>query len=352
MRIPTRGTQLARWSLLILGIILSIGPALLAPAQSRTLELEVSATCVNAVILINGRVYSGRPVTISIPLGEVVTLQALYRQLNNCGTQQILHYFDRWDFNGEPYSKAPQQLRLRAGQLPFVANARVQAVYRSQPAELCAIAVDAQDTLGQYLPGTFIDVRPLDVLGDGGGTTPFVRTFDTLTDVVLQASSQVSFEGRSYRFARWEIEEAQLLPTFSADPTLVKLRCRAARALAHAIYVIAAAPGGCPDLTIRHLYIDLSQISPYTWLLKPRAYVENVGTTTVAIPSTTAFLLNGQVIAEVTTSPLAPGAGEQISTTQLITAGNYILAVIADSKGQVPECNEDNNLKETIIQVP
>lgn len=352
MRNPSRGTRLAKWGLLILGLTLSIGPALLALAQSRTLELEVSATCENAVILINGRIYSGRPVTISVPLGEAVTLQALYRQLNNCGVQQVLHYFDRWDFNGEPYSKAPQQLRLRAGQLPFIANARVQAVYRSQPAELCAIAVDAQDSLGQYLPGTFIDVRPLDILGDSSGSTPFVRTFDTLTDVVLQASSYVSFEEKSYRFARWEVEEAQLLPTFSADPTLVKVRCRAARAIARAVYVIATAPSGCPDLTIRHLYAELSQISPYTWLLKPRVYVENIGTATVPTPTTTAFLLNGQLIAEVTTSPLAPGAGTQVSITQIITAGNYILTVIVDSKNQVPECNEDNNLKETIIQVP
>lgn len=352
MRIPTRGSQSISLGLLVLALILAIGPTLLAPAQSRTLELEVSATCENAALLINGRVYSGRPVTISVPLGEAVTLQAIYRQLDNCGVHQALHYFDRWDFNGEPYSKAPQQLRVRAGQVPFVANARVQAVYRSQPAELCAIAVDAQDSLGQYLSGTFIDVRPLDILGDGGGSTPFVRTFDTLTDVTLQASSQVSFEEKSYRFARWEVEEAQLLPTFSADPALIKLRCRATRAVARAIYVIAAAPSGCPDLTIRHLYAELSQISPYTWLLKPRAYVENIGTATVPTPTTTAFLLNGQLIAEVTTSPLAPKAGEQASTTQMITPGSYILTVIADSKTQVPECNEDNNLKEKIIQVP
>ncbi len=243
-------------------------------------------------------------------------------------------------------------MRLRAGQLPFIANARVQAVYRSQPADLCTLAVDAQDSLGHYLSGTFIEVRPIDILGDSNGSTPFVRTFDTLTDVWLQASSQVSFEEKSYRFARWEIEEAQLLPTSSADPTLVKLRCRAARALAHAIYVIATEPGGCPDLSIRHLYVDLSQTSPYTWLLKPRAYVENIGTATVPVPTITAFLLSGQVIAEVTTSPLAPRAGEQASTTHLITAGNYILTVIVDSKNQVPECNENNNLKEAIIQVP
>lgn len=345
-----RKMQLSLWGLLLLGLL--VGPTLLAPAQSQTLDLEVSATCENAVILINGRVYSGRPVTISVPLGAVVTLQALSRQLNTCGVHQALHYFDRWDFNGEPYSKAPQQLRLRAGQLPFITNARVQAVYRSQPAELCTISVDAQDSLGGYLPGIFIDVRPLDILGDGGSVTPFVRTFDTVTDVLLQASLQVSYEGKSYRFVRWEVEEAQLMPTFSTDPTLIKLRCRAARTIAHAIYSIATAPTGCPDLTIRHLYADISQISPYAWLLKPRAYVENVGTATVPVPTTTAFLLNSQPIAEATTSPLAPRAGEQASTTQVITAGNYILTVIADSKDQVAECNENNNLKETIVQVP
>jgi hypothetical protein len=315
------------------------------------LDLEISATCENAVLSINGRLSSGRPVTLSVPLGETVTLQALSQQLPNCGAQQILHYFDRWDFNGEPYSKAPQQLRLRAGQLPFTANSGVQAVYRSQPAALCVIAVDAQDSLGRYLPGTFIDVRPLDILGDGGGVTPFVRNFDTLTDVWLQASSPVSFEGKSYRFARWEVEEAQVLPTFSADPTLVKVRCQAARALAHAIYVIAEG-SGCPDLTIRHLYVEISQLSPSAWLLKPRAYVENIGTATVPIPTKTAFLLNGQLIAEAAASPLASGAGEQASTTHMIPSGSYILTVIVDSKNQVSECNENNNIKETIITVP
>lgn len=341
-----------RWGLLLLGLVLSIGLTLLAPGQIRTLELEVSATCENAVLLINGRVYSGRPVTLFVPLGETVTLQALYTQLQNCGTQQVLHYFDRWDFNGEPYSKAPQQVRVRAGQPPFIANARIQAVYRSQLAELCTIAIDAQDSLGHYLTGVFIDVRPLDLLGDGSGSTPFARTFDTLTDVTLQASPTISFEGTSYRFVRWEIEEAQLVPPLSADPTVVKLRCRAARAVAHAFYSVAPVPGGCPDLFVRHLYADLSQTSPYTWLLKPRAYVENIGTAPVPLPTTTAFLLNGQVFAEVTTSPLAPGTGEQASTTQTITAGSYILTVIADSKNQVSECNENNNLKEMIIRVP
>jgi hypothetical protein len=338
-----------RW-VLLMGLVLLGGQALTVPGQVK-LDLEISATCENAVLSINGRIYSGRPVTLSVPLGEVVTLQAVYQQLPNCGVQQVLHYFDRWDFNGEPYSKAPQQLRLRAGQLPFTANSRVQAAYRSQFAEFCAIAIDAQDSLGQYLPGTFIDVRPFDILGDGGGVTPFVRSFDTLTDVWLQASSQVSFNGKSYRFARWEVEEAQLLLTFSADPTLVKLRCRAARTLAHALYVIAEG-SGCPDLTIRHLYVDISQLSPYTWLLKPRVYVENVGTTTVPIPTKTAFLLNGQPIAEVTTAPLAPGTGEQASITHVITSGNYILTVMVDSQKQISECDENNNIKEAIIQVP
>ncbi len=334
----------------LMGLALLGGQALTVPGQVK-LDLEISATCENAALSVNGRIYSGRPVVLSVSLGEVVTLQALYQQLPNCGAQQVLHYFDRWDFNGEPYSKAPQQLRLRAGQLPFTANSRVQAVYRSQPAEFCAIAIDAQDSLGRYLPGTFIDVRPLDILGEGGGVTPFVRSFDTLTDVWLQASLQVSFEGRSYRFARWEVEEAHLLPTFSADPTLVKVRCRAARAIVHALYAIAEG-GGCPDLTIRHLYIDLSQLSPSTWLLKPRAYVENIGTATVPIPTKTAFLLNGQLIAEATTSPLAPGTGEQASTTHMITPGTYILTVMVDSTNQISECDEKNNIKEAIIQVP
>ncbi|MFN4217691.1 MAG: CARDB domain-containing protein [Candidatus Bipolaricaulia bacterium] len=321
------------------------------PGQAK-LELEISATCENAVLLINGRIYSGRPVTLSVSLGDVVILQAVYRQLDNCGAQQMLHYFDRWDFNGEPYSKAPQQLRLRAGQVPFTANARVQAVYRSQPADFCDIAIDAQESLGEYLHGTFVDVRPFDILGDGGGATPFVRSFDTLTDVLLQASAQVSGEGKGYRFARWEIEGAQLLSPPSADPTLIKLRCRASRVLAHAIYVVATTPTGCPDLTIRHLYAETSQISPYTWLLKPRVYVENIGTATAPVPSTTAFYLNGQLIGEARTSPLAPGAGEQASTTYLITAGSYILTTVVDDKNHIAECNEDNNIKEAIVTVP
>ncbi len=340
----------AKWGLL-LGLVLWSGQVLTVLGQV-TLELEVSATCPNAVLLINGRIYSGRPVTLSVPLGDVVTLQAVHRQLNNCGAQQALHYFDRWDFNGEPYSKAPQQLRLRAGRVPFTANARVQAVYRSQAADLCDIAIDAQESLGEYLHGTFVEVRPLDILGDGGGVTPFVRSFDTLTDVLLQASTQISVGSKGYRFARWEIEGAQLLAPPSADPTLVKLRCRTPRVLAHAIYSVATTPTGCPDLTIRHLYPETSQVSPYTWLLKPRAYVENIGTATAPVPSTTSFYLNGQLIDETTTSPLAPATGEQVSITHLITAGSYILTVVVDNKNQIQECNEENNTKETIVTVP
>lgn len=340
----------AKWGFII-GLVLWSGHVFTVPGQAK-LELEVSATCTNAVLLINGRVYSGRPVTLSIPLGDVVTLQAVHKQLDNCGTQQMLHYFDRWDFNGEPYSKAAQQLRLRAGQVPFTANARVQAVYRSQPADFCDVAIDAQESLGEYLPGTFVEVRPFDIVGDGGGATPFVRSFDTLTDVLLQASTQVSLGSKGYRFVRWDIEGAQLLPTFSADPTLVKLRCRSPRVLAHAIYAVATTPTGCPDLTIRHLYAETSQVSPYTWLLRPRVYVENIGTVTVPVPSTTAFYLNGQLIDEVTTSPLAPGAGEQVSITYMITAGSYILTAVVDDKNQIAECNEDNNIKEAIVTVP
>lgn len=340
----------AKWGFII-GLALWSGHVFTVPGQVQ-LELEISATCTNAVLLINGRVYSGRPVTLSVSLGDVVTLQAVHKQLNNCGTQQTLHYFDRWDFNGEPYSKAAQQLRLRAGQVPFTANARVQAVYRAQPADFCDVAIDAQESLGEYLHGTFIEVRPLDILGDGGGVTPFVRSFDTLTDVFLQASTQVSMGTQGYRFVRWDIEGAQLLPTGSAEPTSVKLRCRSPRVVAHAIYAVATTPTGCPDLTIRHLYAETSQVSPYTWLLRPRAYVENIGTVAVPVPSKTAFYLNGQLIDEVTTSPLAPGTGEQVSITHLITAGSYILTTVVDDKNQVTECNEDNNTKEAIVTVP
>lgn len=340
-----------KWGVL-LALALGISQGLLAPGQSQSLDLEVSANCENAVLLVNGRIYSGRPVRLSVPLGEAVTLQAVNRQLDNCGVQQLLHYFDRWDFNGEPYSKAPQQLRLRAGQLPFVTSSRVQAVYRSQRAELCDVAIDAQEGAEKYLHGTFIDVRPLDILGDGGGVTPFVRSFDTLTDIFLQASPQASFENINYRFVRWEVEGAQVLSPPSPDPTLIVLRCRTSRVLAHAIYAIATAPTGCPDLSIRHLYVDVPQISPYTWLLNPRAHVENIGTVAVPVSSTTAFYLNSQLIGEAWTPPLAPGAGQQASTTYLLTAGSYILTVVADSKQQISECNEENNIKETIITVP
>lgn len=336
----------------VIGLVLWGGQTLLVPGQSTTLQLEISASCENAMLLVNGRVYSGRPVTLSVPLGETITLEAINKQLNNCGLQEALHYFDRWDFNGEPYSKAPQQLRLRAGQLPFTANARVQAVYRTQAAQFCDVAVDAQDSQGQYLHGTFIEVRPIDILGEGDGVTPFVRSFDELTDVLLQASPQVSLGNISYRFVRWEIEEAQFLPTLSADPTLVKLRCRSARAQAHALYAVATMPSGCPDLSIRHLYVQVSQISPFTWLLSPRAHVENIGTVTVPTASTTAFLLNGAPIGEVTTSPLPPGVGEQASVTQILTTGSYILTVIADSKNQISECSEENNIKEAVVTVP
>ncbi|MCX8103896.1 MAG: hypothetical protein N3E42_05640, partial [Candidatus Bipolaricaulota bacterium] len=104
MRNPTiRVAATIAWSFL-LGIALWGGQALRVPGQAKTLELEISATCENAVLIVNGRVYSGRPFTLSVPLGETVTIQAVTRQLDNCGAQQPLHYFDRWDFNGAPYS--------------------------------------------------------------------------------------------------------------------------------------------------------------------------------------------------------------------------------------------------------
>ncbi len=347
---PSRGVLGLIKGGFVIGLVLWGGQTLLVPGQNTTLQLELSASCENAMLLANGRLYSGRPVTLAVPLGETITLEAVTKQLNNCGLQQTLHYFDRWDFNGEPYSKASQHLRLRAGQLPFTANARVQAVYRTQAAQFCDVAVDAQDSQGQYLHGTFIEVRPLDIVGEGDGVTPFVRSFDELTDVLLQASPQVSLGNISYRFVRWEIAGAQLLP--SADPTLVKLRCRSPRVQTHALYAVATMPSGCPDLSIRHLYVQVSQISPFTWMLSPRAHVENIGTVTVPTTSTTAFFLNGAPIGEVTTSPLPPGVGEQASATQLLTAGSYILTVVADSKNQIAECSEENNIKEAVVTVP
>jgi SHS2 domain-containing protein len=43
--------------------------ALTVPGQVK-LDLEISATCENAVLSINGRIYSGRPVTLSVPWGR------------------------------------------------------------------------------------------------------------------------------------------------------------------------------------------------------------------------------------------------------------------------------------------
>lgn len=335
----------------ILWLSALLGQALVAPSQGTNLQLEVSATCGNAVLLVNRRVYSGRAVTLSVPLGEVVTLEIVRQQLNNCDLQQLLHYFDRWDLNGEAYSKAPQ-LRLRAGQPPFTANARLQAVYRAQAANLCEVAIDAQDTLGRFLHGTFIEVRPIDIVGEGDGVTPFVRDFDDLTEVLLRASTQVSLMSLSFRFVRWDVEGAQLLPTFSADPTLTRLRCSSARAHARAVYALTAAPTGCPDLTIRRLDVFLAPLTPSSWLLGPRAFVENRGTVATPMSSTTTFFLNGQPIGGVTTSPLAPGAGEQASASQLVSPGTYLVTVVADSKEQIAECNEENNVKELLVTVP
>ncbi|MCI2430994.1 hypothetical protein LM602_00330 [Candidatus Acetothermia bacterium] len=339
-----------KWGFTV-GLALWIGQAFVVPGQT-ALQLEISATCENALLSVNGRLYSGRPFTLSVPLGSTVTLENLSNQLNNCGTQAVLHYFDRWEINGEPYSKALRPLRLRAGQPPFMGNSRVQLVFRSQTATLCDVAISAQDASGNFLSGAFVEVRPLDIAGDGDGVTPFVRTFDDLTHVILRASHQFSQGALNYQFARWQVEGGQLLPTFTADPTVLRVRCSPPRTFVRVIYELRAATLSCPDLTLYRLEFSFTNLGPNAWLFSPIAVVKNIGATQVSVPSITSFLLNGRPIAEVTTAPLPPDATQQASTTLLLPDGNYLVTAIADSKNQVAECNEDNNIREIFVRLP
>ncbi len=332
-------------------LALLIAPSLAVPAQG-VLELQISATCDNALLLVNGRLYSGRPFTLSVPLGSTVTLENISNQLNNCGAQTVRHYFDRWDINGEPYSKAVRPLRLRAGQPPFMGNTRVQMVFRSQTANFCDLSIKAQDTLGNFLSGAFVEVRPLDIAGDGDGVTPFVRTFDDLTQVILRTSNQFSQSALNYQFARWEIENGQALPTFTADPTLFRVRCNPPRAQVRIIYELRSATLSCPDLIIHRLEFSVTNLSPNAWLFSPIAVVKNIGAAQVSLSTTTSFLLNGQPIGDATTSPLPAGATQQTSTTLLLSEGSYLVTAVADSKNQVAECNENNNIREIYVKLP
>lgn len=336
-------------SLIFLALL--IAPSLAVPAQG-ALELQISATCENALLLANGRLYSGRPFTLSVPLGSTVTLENISHQLNNCGSQALRHYFDRWDINGEPYSKAARPLRLRAGQPPFMGNTRLQMVFRSQTATFCDLAINAQDTLGNFLSGAFVEVRPLDVASDGDGVTPLVRTFDDLTQVILRTSNQFSQGRLDYQFARWEIENGQPLPTFTADPTLFRVRCNPPRAQVRIIYEPRSATYGCPDLIIYRLEFSVTNLGPNAWLFSPIAVVKNIGATQVSASTTTSFLLNGRPIGDVTTSPLPAGATQQASTTLLLSDGSYLVTAVADSKSQVAECNEANNIREIYVKLP
>lgn len=335
----------------LLPMAVLLAPSLVTPAQG-VLELQISATCENALLLVNGRLYSGRPFTITVPIGSTVTLENLSSQLNNCGAQAVLHYFDRWDVNGEPYSKAVRPLRLRAGQPPFMGNSRVHMVFRSQAATLCDVSVRAQDALGNFLSGAFVEVRPLDIAGDGDGVTPFVRTFDTLTDVILRASNQLSQGSLNYQFARWQVEGGQTLPTFTADPTVLKIRCSPPRADVRFIYELRSAAPQCPDLNLYRLEFAFTNLTPNTWLFSPIAVVKNIGAAQVSISTSTQFLLNGRPVGEVTTSPLPPNATEQASLTLLVSDGGYLVTAIADSKNQVAECNENNNIREIYVRLP
>ncbi|MCS7275294.1 MAG: hypothetical protein NZ610_07855 [Candidatus Bipolaricaulota bacterium] len=335
-----------------LPLVALLAPVIVIPAQG-VLELQISATCENALLLVNGRLYSGRPFTLAVPIGGTVTLENLSAQLNNCGPQAALHYFDRWDINGEPYSKAVRPLRLRAGQPPFMSNSRVQLVFRSQVATLCDVSVKSQDTLGNFLGGAFVEVRPLDIAGDGDGVTPFVRTFDNLTDVILRASNQFSQGALSYQFARWQVVEGgQILPTLTADPAVLKVRCSPPRADVRIIYELRSAALQCPDLVIYRLEFSVTNVNPNTWLFSPIAVVKNIGAAQANATTSTQFLLNGRPIGEVTTSPLPPNATEQASLTLLLSDGGYLITAVADSKNQIAECNENNNIREIFVRLP
>lgn len=340
-----------KWLALLGGLALLV-PSVVVATQGANLELQISATCNNALILVNGRLYSGRSFTISVAVGSTVSLEIASQQLSNCGTQSVLHYFDRWDFNGEPYSKALRPLRLRAGQPPFMTNARVQAVFRAQTANLCELAISAQDALGNFLNGSLVEVRPLDILGDGDGFTPFVRNFDDLTQVLLRAGHQFSQGTLSYQFARWEVEGAQILPTFTADPTALRVRCNTARAQLRAIYELRSTPSTCPDLIIYRLEYAATSLGPNAWLFSPIAVVMNIGSAQTNERSTTEFFINGRSVGAVATSPLPARASEQASLTLLVADGSYLITAIADSKGVIPECNEGNNIKEIFVKLP
>lgn len=338
-------------SLIFLALALLIAPSLAVPAQG-ALELQISATCENALLLANGRLYSGRPFTLSVPLGSTVTLENISHQLNNCGSQAVRHYFDRWDINGEPYSKAVRPLRLRAGQPPFMGNMRLQMVFRSQTATFCDLAIHAQDTLGNFLSGAFVEVRPLDIASDGDGVTPLVRTFDDLTQVILRTSNQFSQGALNYQLARWEIENGQALPTFTADPTVFRARCNPPRAQVRMIYELRSATPSCPDLVIHRLEFSFTNLSPNAWLFSIIAVVKNIGAAQVSLSTTTSFLLNGQPIGDVATSPLPAGTTQQASTTLLLSDGSYLVTAVADSKKQAAECNENNNIREIYVKLP
>ncbi|MCS6903301.1 MAG: hypothetical protein NZO41_03375, partial [Candidatus Bipolaricaulota bacterium] len=60
----------------VLPLMVLLASVTVTPAQG-VLELQISATCENALLLVNGRLYSGRPFTITVPLGATVTLENL-----------------------------------------------------------------------------------------------------------------------------------------------------------------------------------------------------------------------------------------------------------------------------------
>jgi hypothetical protein len=116
--------------------------------------------------------------------------------------------------------------------------------------------------------------------------------------------------------------------------------------------VLLSGPGGlyCPDLVASNLIIRTIGPVGGTWTLMVTASVQNVENM-AAGPFVVAVARNSQIILEQEFSGLEAGASAKILATETVGAGLHLIEVRADSRAQVPECDEGNNVISRLVRL-
>lgn len=111
-------------------------------------------------------------------------------------------------------------------------------------------------------------------------------------------------------------------------------------------------PGGlyCPDLTVRTLHVRAIGPTLGTWTLMVDASVQNIGNMPTG-PFAVTVTRNDQPILEQEFESLEPGASEKILATEIVGAGLHRIEIRVDSRDQVTECDEGNNVASRLVRL-